>query len=98
MGTGMNYEEIPIQSFVAAKFQTPAVQKIVEQWRVEPVMIVEKVVEHFLDLGIYKVAASHERMLMKHMLQMLKTSPDIMKLVSKAKNEEARKQRNRHAE
>ncbi len=94
----MNYEEIPIQNFVTTKYQTPAVQKIVEQWRVEPQLVVEKVVEHFRELGIYKVAFNHERMLTRHMLQLLRNSPEIMKLVTKARSEELKRQRNRHAD
>ncbi len=94
----MNYEEIPIQNFVSSKFSTPSVQKIIESWRVEPQLVIDKVVEYFREMGIYKVGFNQDRMLMNNMLTLLKNSPEIMRMVNKARNDELKRQRNRHAE
>lgn len=94
----MIYEPTPIQMFVSQKYQSQAIQKIVENWRVEPQLIVDKLVDHFREMGIYRVPFNQDRLLMADLLRYLKTSPDLMRLVSKARNEEARRQRNRHSD
>ncbi len=94
----MGLEDTPIQFFIAQRFSTPAVQRLIEGWRVEPADIVEKLVEHFREMGIFKVTAGHEALITKTILFQLKNSPEISKLVQRAKMDEMKRQRNRHSE
>jgi hypothetical protein len=93
----MTPELVPINRFVLQKYQTPMVQKIVESWRLEPQVVIEKLVEHFREMGIFAVSFQHERLITASIVHHLKHSPDIARLVLRARNEELRKQRNRHA-
>jgi hypothetical protein len=94
----MAHENMPILQFVTTKFQTQAVQRIVDSWRVEAKEVVEKVVEHFREMGIYTVPGAQERLITESMVFLLRTSPEISRMVARARNEEIRRSRNRHAE
>lgn len=94
----MAYEDVPIQLFVNQRYLTPVVQKLVDGWRVEAHHVIEKLVEHFREMGIYRVAAVQEQLVIKNMMHQLRHSPDIMRLVQRARQDELKRQRNRHAE
>lgn len=86
----------PIAHFVSQRYVMPKIQKIVEGWRIEPKFIIEKLVEHFREMGVYTVPFHQERLVMEDMMFQLKHSPDIGRLVARAKQEELKKQRARH--
>ncbi len=92
------HQDIPIQLFVSQEYHTPAVQVIVDTWRVEPQLVIERVIEHFREMGIYRIRPNHHRLIKKAMLNHLKTSPEIMRMVVKNRNDEMKRQRNRHAD
>ena len=94
----MTQDAKPIVYFVAERYSTPAVQRIVDTWRIEPALVIQKLAEHFQEMGIYRVAAGHEKVLAEHMLQLLRHSPELQRMVSKAKQEDAKRQRSRHAD
>lgn len=94
----MVHEDIPIQLFVNQRYMMPVVQKIVDGWRVDAHVIVDKLVDHFREMGIYSVSGAHEKLIMKNLLHQLRSSPDILKLVTRARHEEQKRQRNRHSE
>ena len=94
----VTHEDIPIQLFVNQRYSTPAVQKLVDGWRVEPHLVIDKLVEHFREMGIYRVSGAHEPLILKNLMHQLKHSPEILSLVHKARNDEQKRQRNRHAE
>lgn len=93
-----SHESVPINYFVTQRYLTPQVQKIVEGWRVEPGLVIERLIEHFREMGIYMVPANQQALLLKNLIHQLRNSPDIMKLVSRARQEELKRQRNRHAD
>ena len=94
----MNYEHVPIAQFVSQRFSSPQVQKLVEAWRVEPQIVIDKIVDYFREMGIFKVTPGHEALLTKNMMHQLRNSPELNQLVNRAKQEELKRQRNRHAE
>jgi hypothetical protein len=94
----MAHEDVPIQLFVNQRYMMPAVQKIVDGWRVEAHHVIDKLVEHFREMGIYRVSSVHEALIMKNLMHQLRNSPEILSLVQKARMEEQKRQRNRHAE
>jgi len=94
----MNIEGVPISQFVALKFSLFKIQKIVESWRVEPKLIIEKLVEHFREMGIFTVYYGHDEIVINNMMFILKNSPDIQNIVQRANSDELKRQRTRHAE
>jgi hypothetical protein len=94
----MGLESTPIVMFVMQRYQTPQVQKIVDGWRLEPQHVIDKLVEHFREMGVYAVPFRHEQLLTRDLIHQLRHSPEIYRLVQKARQDEMRKQRNRHAE
>ena len=94
----MNIEGVPISEFVSHKFTLFKIQKIIDSWRVEPKLIVEKLVEHFREMGIFTVYYGHDAIIFNSMVFLLKNSPEIQQLVQRANHDELKRQRTRHAE
>lgn len=94
----MAFEDVPIQLFVNQLYMRPVVQKIVDGWRVEAHVVVDKLVEHFREMGIYRVAPVNEKLITKNLMHQLRNSPDIQSMVQRARQDEQKRQRNRHAE
>lgn len=95
----MTPDLIPIQLFVQQKFQSRAIQRVVADWRIEPRLVVEIITDYFREMGIYYADFRHDRDLLRAMLFQLRYSPDIALLHQKAAREEnARRQRSRHAD
>lgn len=94
----MALEKIPIHVFVANRYSSLAVQKIVEGWRIEPAEVIERLIEHFREMGVYEVPYGHEPMMIENMLIQLRHSPEILKMVQRMRSEELRRQRARHAD
>ncbi len=94
----MYHDDIPIQNYIVIKYQLPLIQKIVDPWRLEPVAVIEKLTEHFREMGVFRVPYGQDGIMLKTMIMFLKTSPDIMRMVIRARNEEIKRQKNRHAD
>lgn len=94
----MTIDRIPIKNFIMRRFAHPSIQKTVENWRVDPAVLITKLIEYFRDMGIYEVQYGQEKLINDTMLIQLKTSPEILKLVADAKQLELNRARNRHAE
>ena len=93
-----DHEEQPIANYVHTSFAHPEIQKIVESWRVDPAKVIEMLIDYFKDMGILRVARTHQRVLFRTMAHYLKHSPELQKMVTRTKQDELRKQRTRHAE
>jgi len=91
----MIIDPVPITQFVTRQYETKAVQRIVESWRLDPKMVIDRVVEHFREMGFYVVTFHQEAILIAELHRHLRHSPDIIKLVQRARAEEARKVRHR---
>ncbi len=94
----MNYEGQPILHFITQRYMTPPVQKIVDGWRVEPQLVVDKLIEYFREMGIFVVPYSQDALIMKNLMRYLRTSQELAHMVSRARNDEMKRQRNRHSE
>jgi hypothetical protein len=94
----MHLDHLPISHYIAQRYMTPAIQKLVDGWRVEPQLVVDRAVEYFKDMGIYSVPRSQDSLIMSNLMRYLKTSTDLQRMVSRARAEELKRQRNRHSE
>lgn len=94
----MIYETIPIEVFVVQKYNAPEVQKLVENWRIEPETIMKNVIDHFRELGIFGVPMAQQVMMLDAMRTYLRTSPEITRMVMKSEQEEAIRARTKHAD
>lgn len=94
----MNFEGQPIANYITLRYMTPAIQKLVDGWRVEPQLVVERAIEYFREMGIYTVPYQQDALIMGNLVRYLKTSADLQRLVQRARNEELKRQRNRHSE
>ncbi len=92
------FDKTPIWHFITMRYLTPPVQKIVETWRVEPNHVIEKLNEYFKDVGIHTVSRHEESLVMQSILFQLRYSPEIQKLLARTRQDEMRRQRNRHAD
>ena len=91
------HHNVPVQMFVSQEYSTPPVQMIVSTWRVEPQAMMDRMVEYFLEMGIHHIRPGHYSLIRKAMQNYLKTSPEIKRMVLKARGEELKRQNNRHA-
>ena len=94
----MYHDDLPIQNYIVLKYQLPLIQKIVDPWRLEPTAVIESLTEQFREMGVLRVPYGQDQFILKTMIMLLKTSPDIMRMVARARNEEIKRQKNRHAD
>ncbi len=92
------HDDQTIATFVTKTFALPAVQKIVESWRVDPAKVIEMLIDHFKDMGILRVPRKHHTLQFRNMVYFLKHSPELQKMVTRTNQDELRKQRTRHAD
>ena len=92
----MSPDIIPIDLYIEQRYHTPAIQKIVDGWRVDPKLIIDRLTDSFREMGIFTVGAKNETLVRNAMVQSLKLSPEISALVARARRAEIRKQKNRH--
>ena len=83
----MQVDWIPIEYFVTETYRSPAVQKLVDTWNVEPEVVVNIVIGYFREMGIYKVSYVNQRFVIDSMRQYLLVSPEIRSLIKKARRE-----------
>ncbi len=94
----MHYEAQPIAHYITQRYMTPQIQKLVDGWRVEPQLVVDRAIEYFKDMGIYTVPYQQDALIMGNLIRYLKTSADLQRMVQRARVEELKRQRNRHSE
>ena len=93
----MALEDVPIQFFVTQQYLLPSVQKIVDGWRVEPQQVIDRLVDHYREMGIFRVLAGQESMIAGDIMFQLRSSPELTRLVQRARNDEATAARARAA-
>ncbi len=94
----MNFEGQPIAQYVMQRYMTPSIQKLVDGWRVEPQLVVDRAIEYFRDMGIYTVPYQQNALMMGNLVRYLKSSADLKRMVQSARHDELKRQRNRHSE
>ena len=93
----MSYESIPIEVFVSQNYNSKSVHILVENWRIEPEIVIKNVIEHFRQLGIFAVKFSQRKFMQEAMLTYMRSSPEISRMVIKSDQDEAKRARTRHA-
>ncbi len=82
----LNTETIPIEIFVAQVMATKAVLQITDSWPLKSESIVEVVIKHFNDLGVYSVSPFGQYDVMREeLMYFLENSQHIIELIDKAK-------------
>lgn len=76
---------IPIENFVAETYRTKPVQKIVDEWNVDPAQMVGILARYFKEMGIFKVSHVNSRIVVRTLMRTLRTSPEIHALVKKGR-------------
>lgn len=94
----MHFEGQPIAHYITQRYMTPPIQKLVDGWRVEPQLVVDRAIEYFREMGIYVVPYNQDELIMRNLVRYLRTSGDLQKMVQRARAEEIKRQRNRHSE
>ncbi len=94
----MIYESIPIEFFVSQTYDSEPVRILVENWRIEPDTIIKNVVEHFRELGVFAVKFSERKLIQEAMITYMRTSPEIVRMVIKSDQDEAKRAKTRHAD
>lgn len=82
----LNTETIPIEIFVAQVMATKAVTQITDSWPLKSEAILEVVIKHFSDLGVYSVSPFGQYDVMREELMFfLQNSQHIIDIIDKAK-------------
>ncbi len=92
----MASDNVPIHAFVEQKYLSAPMQRLVDGWRLEPKVVVDRLVDHFREMGIYQVTRQNEALILEGIRHQLKHSPDIMRLVMRARLDEQRRAKTRH--
>jgi hypothetical protein len=94
----LRIEPLPIENYVQQQFGHQSVIKIIQNWRVEPEVLVNIIINHFRDMGIYYVGPKQEKLMQKSLIHGLKNSPEIIKMLKRAEQSELSRRRNRHGD
>lgn len=81
-----NNESVPIEVFVVQILSTKVALQIIEHWPLKSEAIINTVIKHYQDIGIYQVSpAGQSEVLKDSILFYLKNSPQIIDMIDKAK-------------
>jgi len=81
-----NVEAIPVEIFVVQELAKKSATQIIENWPLKSEAIVNVVVKHFHDLGIYRIEPfAHSEVMRGELLHFLRNSPQILEMIDKAK-------------
>lgn len=83
-------EIIPIVAFVNKKVLMPPVKPLIEPLAIDITVVANILIGHFHEMGIFFVPPGQDGILLKHMVRLMKTSPEIHKIVIQAAHAKAR--------
>jgi hypothetical protein len=82
----MNNEQVPVEVFVQQVMATKPALAITDQWPIKAEMVVQIVIKHLNDIGIFHVApGGQDHTIRQEILFFLRNSSTIMDLIEKAK-------------
>lgn len=90
-------ESLPLHTFVATSFQKPAIQGLIENWRIETNLLQHILVQNIRELGIFSVTPQFEKELFAFIIYLLRNSPEIRQRVRKADEVDKARKFTRHA-
>lgn len=91
-------DKIPIDLFVSQCFQRPQVNKVISNWRIEPIKLQTVVSQYIREMGINFVAKHQKPLVLDTVIFCLKRSKEIRAMVKKAESEENERRKSRHAD
>jgi len=92
-------EPIPIHIYVEQCFHNRTIAQMINGWKVEPRELIDIILVHFRDMGIFFALPSYRDLILKNIIHNLKYSREITTLVKEVEYESLkRQQQNRHAE
>ncbi len=91
----MLVEAMPIELYVAQRFNEKQTTTIIEDWRIEAEVLEKLIVGYFKEMGIYSVTPNLERQIRQAIPYLLQNSPEIYSRVRKAQAAEALRRQNR---
>lgn len=91
-------EPLPIDIFIATRFEERRIAKFIENWPLEAEVLVKIVAQHFKDMGVYQVSGSLDASLTDMIITILRNSPAVGDLLHKAELAEAARRQSRHAQ
>ena len=90
-------EPVPIENFVSLEFGRNTVAKLIANWRIEPETLIQIIISHHREMGVFFVYPQHEKVIQKSIINALKSSPEVVRLLRRAEmNELTRQWNNRH--
>ena len=81
-------ESVPLQIYIRQSFDTKEIKAVTDQWRVETGQLMNIVISHLNEIGVYSVAPNNEKFMKEVILAFLNNSPEIIKLVHEAERRE----------
>lgn len=84
----MYVEPIPLYIFIKQSFEYKEIKSVTDQWRVETQQLINIILAQINELGIYEVNPGMEVYMRKILLEFLRTSPEIIKMVHEAERRE----------
>ena len=82
----LNAEVVPIEVFVSQVLATKAALSITDSWPLKSEVVMQVVVKHFQDCGMYTVSPFGQHNVVKEeVLFFLKNSTQIIEMIEKAK-------------
>ena len=84
----MIIEAIPLPVYIRQCFETKAIKQVTDQWRVETDQLILIVSSHLNELGIFTVSPHSDRYMKQVIVEFLRQSPEIIRLVHEAERRE----------
>lgn len=91
-------EPLPIDIFIAVRFEDRKIMKVIESWPIEADALRKIVSQHFKDMGIFHAAGTLDAHLTETIIKILKNSPVIADLLHKAQLADVARRQSRHAQ
>jgi len=90
-------ELVSIEQFIERVLHKPPFTTVMEQWPVEPEAVVQILANTFHEMGIYTIQTGQRRFFSQIVMDRLKASPEIKRLIFKAEEEQRMRPKSRHA-
>jgi hypothetical protein len=81
-------EAMPIKLFVRISLERREIKSIIEEWRVEHDVLIQCIVNHFNEVGIFEVRPHLEQVIRLRIAGFIKSSPEILKRKIEAERRE----------
>ncbi len=91
-------EPIALEMFVKKAFDNPQVAALVATWSVDFEELHDVISRNLREMGFFQVSASQTATLTQAVIEQIRWSPDVRRLLERANNVEQQRLRTRHRE